>query len=474
MSNSPLVSFTQISPARNSPRKSKIDTITIHCYVGQVTVERMGKGFCAENSKTSCNYGIGCDGRIGMYVEEKDRSWCSSNKANDNRAITIEVASDSEHPYAVTDAAYKSLINLLVDICKRNDIKELKWKADKKLIGKVDQQNMTVHRWFYAKECPGEYLYSRHGLIAKEVNARLNGVTDALKVDVTKFEKTDPADVWNFFLSKGLNEYAIAGLMGNLHAESALCPYNLQNTYSRKFNMTDEEYTESVDDGTYTNFVRDSAGYGLAQWTYWSRKQALMDFCKAKETSIGDLNMQLEFLWKELQTYKGVMESLNKATSVYDASTAVLTGYEKPANQSDSVKTKRSSYGQEYYDKYATGRTTTPVINKAEKDDSDYSITDFVKDIQKVCGAKVDGIPGIETISKTPTISENRNRKHVAVKYIQKRLYSIGYTEVGEIDGVAGSKFTAAVKRYQKNNECVVDGEITAKKTTWRKLLGMT
>ena len=108
-----------------------------------------------------------------MYVEEKDRSWCSSNAANDNRAITIEVASDKTHPYAVKDVVYQSLINLLVDICKRNDIKELKWQGDKSLVGQVDKQNMTVHRWFANKACPGDYLYSRHGQIAEEVNNRL-------------------------------------------------------------------------------------------------------------------------------------------------------------------------------------------------------------------------------------------------------------------------------------------------------------
>lgn len=173
MSNSPLVNYTLISPNRNSPRNHKIDTITIHCVVGQCTVESLGALFAKASRKGSSNYGIGKDGKIGMYVEEKDRSWCSSNAANDHRAITIEVASDTTHPYAVTDAAYKSLIKLLVDICKRNDIKELKWKGDKSLIGQVDKQNMTVHRWFANKACPGDYLYERHGQIADEVNKEL-------------------------------------------------------------------------------------------------------------------------------------------------------------------------------------------------------------------------------------------------------------------------------------------------------------
>lgn len=175
MSNSPLVDYTLISPNKTSPRNHKIDTITIHCVVGKCTVESLGSVFAAEERQASANYGIGWDGRIGMYVEEKDRSWCSSNAANDNRAITIEVASETQPPYAVSDAAYNSLINLLVDICKRNDIDSLKWSNDMSLIGHVDKQNMTVHRWFAATDCPGQYLYSRMSQIAKAVNTKLNG-----------------------------------------------------------------------------------------------------------------------------------------------------------------------------------------------------------------------------------------------------------------------------------------------------------
>jgi len=174
MSNSPLVSYTKISPNKTSPRNHKIDTITIHCVVGQCSVETLGDIFAPTSRKASSNYGIGSDGRIGMYVEEKDRSWCSSNSANDNRAITIECASDKTHPYAINDKVYKSLIELLVDICKRNGIPELKWKADKSLIGQPDKQNMTVHRWFANKSCPGDYIYNRLGQIASEVNAKLN------------------------------------------------------------------------------------------------------------------------------------------------------------------------------------------------------------------------------------------------------------------------------------------------------------
>lgn len=174
MSNSPLVEYTKLSPNTWGFRTHKIDTITIHCVVGQCTAESLGNTFAAKSRKASSNYGVDKNGRVGMYVEEHKASQCSSNKANDNRAVTIEVASDTSHPYAITDAAYKTLVKLCADIAKRNGMGELKWKADKSLIGKIDQQNMTVHRWFAAKACPGDYIYERLGQIAREANA-ING-----------------------------------------------------------------------------------------------------------------------------------------------------------------------------------------------------------------------------------------------------------------------------------------------------------
>ena len=187
MSNSPLVNYTLISPNRSSPRNHAIDTITIHCVVGQCSVETLGMVFATRSRQASSNYGIGSDGRIGMYVEEKDRSWCTSSSSNDNRAVTIEVASDTKHPYAVNNKAYEALIRLVADICKRNGIKKLLWQADKSLIGQVDKQNMTVHRWFANKACPGEYLYSRHGDIANRVNALL-GAAAATSPETPKEE----------------------------------------------------------------------------------------------------------------------------------------------------------------------------------------------------------------------------------------------------------------------------------------------
>lgn len=184
MSNSPLVSYTRISPNKTVGRRAKIDTITIHCVVGQLSVETIGQVFAPSSRQASSNYAIGADGRVGMYVEEKDRSWCTSSGSNDNRAVTIECASGLKPPYAITQTVYNSLIKLLVDICKRNGIKELKWKNDKSLIGQIDKQNMTVHRWFANTACPGEDLMSKMGQIASDTNKLLKGG----KLETPKFE----------------------------------------------------------------------------------------------------------------------------------------------------------------------------------------------------------------------------------------------------------------------------------------------
>lgn len=175
MSDSKLATYTLISSNCNHPRNHKIDTITIHHMAGNLTVETCGQIFQNPKRQASSNYGIGTDGRIGLYVHENDRAWTSGSPANDHRAITIEVANDSFAPdWHVSDTAMNSLIALLVDICKRNNIKKLVW-SDKKedRVGHKNGCNMTVHRDFQATLCPGPYLYSKMGWIAEEVNKKL-------------------------------------------------------------------------------------------------------------------------------------------------------------------------------------------------------------------------------------------------------------------------------------------------------------
>lgn len=171
MSNSPLVDFTLISPNKTCPRKNKIDTITIHHVAGELSVEAMGNVFKPKSAKASANYGIGTDCRVGMYVEEKDRAWTSSSAANDNRAVTIEVANcETGGQWRVSDEVLEKLIVLCVDICKRNGIEKLNFTGDK-------TGNLTMHKWFSATLCPGPYLESKFPYIAEEVNKRLSGAT---------------------------------------------------------------------------------------------------------------------------------------------------------------------------------------------------------------------------------------------------------------------------------------------------------
>lgn len=176
-------------------------------------------------------------------------------------------------------------------------------------------------------------------------------VIDTSKVNTSA---ADPAKMWNYFKAKGLNDYGIAGLMGNLYAESGLRACNLQNAYEKSLDLSDAEYTAAVDADIYTNFVNDGAGYGLAQWTYWSLKRDMLDYFKQKKKSIGDLDTQMEFLAHQLSTgYKDVWNTLKTATSVLDASNAVLLKFERPADQSESMQKKRAEFGQKYFDLYA-------------------------------------------------------------------------------------------------------------------------
>lgn len=179
MSNSPLVSYTKLSPNHSGQRTHVVDRITPHCVVGQCSIETLGNIFASISRQASCQYGIGVDGRVGMYVEEKNRSWCSSSNANDQRAITIECASDATHPYAFNDTVYAKLIELCTDICKRYGKTKLLWFGDKtKTLNYEPASNemvLTVHRWFANKSCPGDWMYARMGDLASKVTAKLGG-----------------------------------------------------------------------------------------------------------------------------------------------------------------------------------------------------------------------------------------------------------------------------------------------------------
>ena len=180
--NSPLVAYTKLSPNHSGQRTHSIDRITPHCVVGQCTAEGLGDWFARSSTQASSNYGIDRDGRVGLYVEEKNRSWCSSSNANDQRAITIECASDTSEPYAFRDVVYRKLITLCVDICKRNGKNKLIWFGDKdrtlNYSPKSGEMILTVHRWFANKSCPGNWMYARMGDLAVKVTAQLGGSSD--------------------------------------------------------------------------------------------------------------------------------------------------------------------------------------------------------------------------------------------------------------------------------------------------------
>lgn len=177
--NSKMVAYTKLSPNHSGQRTHGIDRITPHCVVGQCTAEGLGDWFAKSSTQASSNYGIDKNGRVGLYVEEKNRSWCSSSGANDQRAVTIECASDTKEPYWMNDKVYQSLIKLCVDICRRNGKKKLIWFGDKnKTLNynpKSDEMVLTVHRWFANKSCPGNWLYARLGDLAAKVTAQLGG-----------------------------------------------------------------------------------------------------------------------------------------------------------------------------------------------------------------------------------------------------------------------------------------------------------
>ena len=233
--NSPLVNYTKLSPNHSGQRTHAIDRITPHCVVGQCSVETLGNIFASKARQASSNYGIGADGRVGLYVEEKNRSWCSSSSENDQRAVTIECASDASHPYAFKDVVYNKLIELCVDICKRNGKTKLLWFGDKtKTLNyqpKSDEMVLTVHRWFANKSCPGDWMYQRMGDLAAKVTAKLGGATT-----------TEPSTFSPYKVRVSIKNLNIRKGPGTNYASNGFCPV-----------------------GVYT-IVEESNGIGATKW----------------------------------------------------------------------------------------------------------------------------------------------------------------------------------------------------------------
>ena len=255
---------------------------------------------------------------------------------------------------------------------------------------------------------------------------------------------TDPEKtIWNTLQAAIGNAYGTAGLMGNLYAESALKPGNLQNTGNKALGMTDEQFVDAVDSGEYSadKFIHDGYGMGLAQWTYYTRKQALLNFVKAAGKSIGDLETQLAFLLQEIKGYTSVWNTLTTATSVREASDAVLMKYERPANQSESVQVKRAGYGQQYYDKYAAASTTTPTAPTTPAEEPTVSFPYKVR-------VRIDNL---------------RIRKGPGTNYASRGYTGAGiFTIVEEADGPGATRW-GLLKSYKSKRDGWISLEYAAK-----------
>lgn len=272
---------------------------------------------------------------------------------------------------------------------------------------------------------------------------------------------TNSRSIWNFLKSQGLSEYGVAGLMGNLYAESGLSPINLENTANAKLKITDEEYTADVDNGSYLNFVYDSYGYGLAQWTWHTRKKSLYDFTKSLKVSVGDLNGQLRYLMYELKgSYANLFNILKTTTSVKEASDAVLVGFERPADMSDRVKNLRAQYGQQFYDYFCTKKSATDNIPKyieytivagdtlwAISNKYSVSISDIVKNNQEVVPTKETTIyPG--QVLHIPISSAYHDKSNT----INKNEEKSNNDETSRIEKEINDKVSEVVKDTSNNN----------------------
>lgn len=362
MSNSSLVTHINLSPNYSIVANKQNKKITIHHMAGNLSVETCGRIFANKSRRASSNYGVDSKGRIGMYVEEKHRSWCSSSRSNDSQAVTIEVANDSRGPeWHVSDKALAALIDLCTDICKRNGIKSLNYTGDA-------SGNLTKHEYFENTTCPGPYLGGKFPYIAAEVNKRLSPQVQ----------------------SKPQTKPAAPATVPTLKRGSS-------GSYVKKLQ-------------TKLIYIGYDCGSSGADGSYG----------KATESAV-----------KEFQANNPL----------------TVTG--------------------------VCNKKTWDLIDKVYNFAKTYTLEKFIREVQLACGAKIDGKAGPETLSKTITVSRTRNKKHPVVKAIQKRLYALGYTTVGEADGSAGPKFEKAVKAYQTDHGRRSDGEVTAKQTTWKKLLGI-
>lgn len=329
---------------------SRIKYIVIH-YCGAVgSAEANARYFYGGDRNASAHYFVD-EKDIWQSVEDANSAWHVGSstykhpECRNQNSLGIEMCCNTtgdpskadEHWY-FEDKTVERTIALTKNLMKKYN---------------VPVDHVLRHYDVTGKVCPAPYVYNTGKHTWDQFKKAIGGAVVA---------ENSEKHIWDYLKSKGLNDYAVAGTMGNLQAESGLRSNNLQNTYEKKLGMTDEQYTAAVDNGSYTNFIHDSAGYGLAQWTFWSRKQGLLDHCRVNNASIGDLDAQLGWLWKEFTSKSGLMNQLKNARSVREASDAVLHGYEAPADQSEAVEEQRAALGMTFYNKYSSG-SPEPVVD---------------------------------------------------------------------------------------------------------------
>lgn len=512
MSNSPLVVYTKLSPNFTKMANKVNKKITIHHMAGNCSIETCGAIFASASRKASSNYGIGSDGRIGLYVNECDRSWCSSSRSNDEQAITIEVANNSGAPnWTVSAKAYAALLNLCEDICRRNNIKKLNFTGDA-------SGNLTMHEWFADTNCPGPYLKSKFKDIAAEVNKRLAGekLTEIVR------DESKPVDGYyrctkgkQIKLSKNFlsTEFDCKGK--NCCKETVidvdLLNYlqKIRDHFNTNVNLSDAYRCKTQNSKTKNSSTTSKHLYGMAA-DFTVKGVDPLEVAKYAE-SIGVLGIGLydtdadghfvhidtratkAFWFGTAQAYRTTFGGKN----VTDKDEILFFGDKgdrvktlqknlKELGYSVSVDSKFGSKTEAAVKKFqkdmkltadgVVGENTEAAIAKAlkaKREEAKYGVDDFVREIQKIVGMKQTGKADSTLLNKTVTISSKVNKYHAMVKPIQKRLFAMGYTEVGDADGSAGSKFTKAVKRLQKERGKLQDGEITKGQMTWKLLLGM-
>lgn len=406
MSNSSLVNYTKISPNKNSPRKDKIRKITIHHMAGNLSVETCGNVFASSSRQASANYGIGSDGRVGMYVEEKDRSWCSASAENDHQAITIEVANDViGGNWHVSDKAFNKLIDLCVDICQRNGISKLNWTGD-------TTGNLTIHKMFVATTCPGPYLESKMPEIAEKVNARL-GESDKEEEE----ETVTPA--------KNIKVGDIVTFLGGSHYSSA----NATSAASTTLKAGPAKVTSISSSSKHP--------YHLIHTDSQSKVYGWVDKTSIKEATSNETETTEEPTSKVISVGDIVNFAGGKVYSSTGASSAAATAKAGPA------KVTIISNGKHPYHIIHTNSQSTV-----------YGWVDA-----STIGAE-------SSNSSTPAKEKNPYAEPTktvrfaewseGVKWIQWELNEAGYDL--DVDGKFGSGTLAAVKDFQKKNGLEVDG----------------